>query len=459
LIRLRIAWITPVNLTNHKIFRKMKKNLLFFIALIISHFAYSQLNMEVVGSELRGPIGIERDSDGNLWIAESGSGQNDGAVSVIWADGTQQRIIDALPSLFDTATSETLGPSRVQLFNDQYFGVLILGGIPELGSSILVYPRDSIVLGGAPLGVEDAANIIHLEERVLQLGFEESNGYSFVHDGKDLYIADAAANAIIHRDGLTGVIQPFATFPPSVNPLPFGPPFIDAVPTRIIHNPDGGFYVSQLTGFPFIDGASKIFSVDTTGQVGVVDSGLTLVTDLATAADGDGLIALQFASFRLDSTPPFVIGSGQIIQIHEDGTKDTLASGFGPSPGLVVAGTNEFYVTNLFFGTVVKLSQTSTSAHDVQNNQTSGLHIAPNPANAQFTVQWYQPAGGEVTLKVAGMDGKIITNRKLGYFAEGNQTTTLDRESLGLQHVPVQNLAIGLTSGKMFYSALMVLGE
>lgn len=433
----------------------MKKNLLFFIALILSHLAYSQLSMEIVGSELRGPIGIERDADGNLWIAESGSGQDDGAVSVIWADGTQQRIIDGLPSLFDTTTSETLGPCRVQIFNDQYFAVMILGGIPELGSSILVYPRDSIVSGGAPLGVEDAVNIIHLEERVLQLGFLESNGYSFVHDGKDLYIADAAANAIIHRDGLTGVIQPFATFPPAATDFFV----VDAVPTRIIHNPEGGFFVSELTGFPFANGLSKIFSVDTNGQVGVVDSGLTLITDLAIAADGDGLIALQFANFTLDSMPPFVIGSGQIIQIHEDRTKDTLASGFGPSPGLAVAGTNEFYVTNLFFGTVLKLSETSTSSHDVQNDRTNGLQISPNPNSGQFTIQWYQPVSGEVTLKVAGMDGKIITNRKLGYFAAGNQTTTLNREAVGLQTVPVQNLAIGLTSGKMFYSALMVMSE
>lgn len=437
----------------------MKKNLLLVIVLFLSHFTYAQLGMEVVGSELRGPIGIERDADGNLWIAESGSGQNDGAVSVIWADGTQQRVIEALPSVFDTTTNETLGPGRVQAFNDQYFGVIMLEGLPAVGSSILVYPFDSIVPGMEPLGLEDAINIIHLEERVLQLGFAESNNFSFVHDGKDMYIVDAAANAIMHRDGLTGVIQPFATFPPAANPTPIGGPFIDAVPTRIVHNPEGGFFVSQLTGFPFLDGASKIFSVDTAGQVEVVDSGLTLVTDLASAADGDGLIALQFASFRLDSTPPFVIGSGQIIQIHEDGSKDTLASGFGPSPGLAVAGTDEFYVTNLFFGTVVKLSETSTSSHDVQNNQVNGLQIAPNPASSEFTVQWYQPAGGEVTLKVAWMDGKIITDRKLGYFAEGNQTTTLNRESLGLQNVPVQNLAIGLTSGKMFYSALMVLSE
>ncbi len=117
------------------------KNLLFFIALNISHLAYSQLSMEVVGSELRGPIGIEQDADGNLWIAESGSGQDDGAVSVIWADGTQQRIIDGLPSLFDTTTSETLGPCRVQIFNDQYFGIMILGGIPELGVRFLSIPE------------------------------------------------------------------------------------------------------------------------------------------------------------------------------------------------------------------------------------------------------------------------------------------------------------------------------
>lgn len=127
------------------------------------------------------------------------------------------------------------------------------------------------------------------------------------------------------------------------------------------------------------------------GQVEVVDSGLTLVTDLTLAPDGDGLLALQFARFRSDSMPPFVIGSGQIMQIHPDGSKDTLAAGFGPSAGLAVGDVNEYYVTNLFFGTVMKLSQTSTSNHQVSKNANPVLSISPNPVSDYFTLAWHQP--------------------------------------------------------------------
>lgn len=437
----------------------MKRFLPFLLLMIIFNPVYSQLNMEVIAADLRGPIGIERDAAGNLWIAESGTGANDGAMTVIWSDGTQQRVIDSLPSLFDLETSEIFGPTRVQAFNDQYFGVLLAGGLPDVSSSIAVFERNSIQPGGPVLSIQDAANIIHLEERVLKLGYPESNGFSFVHDGKDLYIADAAANAIMHRDGLTGVIKPIANFPPTANPLPFGPPVYEAVPTRIIHNPGGGFYVSQLTGFPFLDGASKIFSVDTAGQVSVIDSGLTLVTDLALAPAGDGLLALQYANFRGDSVPPFVIGSALITKVGFDGSKDTIASGFGPSPGFAVAGENDFYITNLFFGTVIHLTAGTTASQDHNVLQFEPLTIAPNPVSDHFTLNWHQPQSGEVFMRISNIEGKVLLVKNLGYQQEGQQTIPLNGNQLQLKSIPAQPLVVTLSSGRNVFVSRLILSN
>lgn len=437
----------------------MKQILPFLLIILIFSPAYSQLNMEVVGSDLRGPIGITLDAGSNLWIAESGTGANDGAVSVIWSDGTQQRVIDNLPSLYDTLSAETAGPTRVQVFNEQYLGVLLAGGLPDVGSSIVVFEIDSITPGGTVLGLENAANIIHLEERVLQLGFAESNGFSFVHDGSDLYIADAAANAIMHRDGLTGVIKPIASFPPSPNPLPFGPPVYEAVPTRILHNPDGGFYVSQLTGFPFLDGASKIFGVDSAGQVSVIDSGLTLVTDMALAPSGDGLLALQFANFRGDSLPPFLIGSAQITKVGFDGSKDTIATGFGPSPGLAVAGENDFYVTNLLFGTVTHLTASTTANKDFNELKVQPLTIAPNPVTENFSVSWQQPESGPAILRISSFEGKTLMVKNLGQAQRGDQNLELNRNSLNLSGISNQPLVIMITSGKNIFANKIILAK
>jgi hypothetical protein len=438
--------------------KKLHFNFLFF-SLLLCGMASAQVSMEVIGTNLLGPIGIELDAAGNLWIAESGSGQNDGGITVIWADGTQERVIENLPSVLDTMLMETLGPDRIQHFDDQYFGVIMSEGVPEVGGSILVFARDSIAQGNTPLSVSDAANIINMSSRVLSLGFAESHGFSFVHDGCDMYIADAAADALLHRDGLTGVINIFATFPKIPNPLPFGPPVSDAVPTRIIKNPAGGFFVSQLTGFPFLDGASKIFSVDQQGQVSVVDSGLTLITDLALAPDGVGLIALQFANFRGDSIPPYVIGSAILQQLHSDGSRDTIASGFGPSAGMAVADANTFYVSNLFFGTVMKISQTTTTAKSVNKNHQSLLTVFPNPVDESLNLSWNQPKAGDVNLRILTIDGKTIAQRELGWYDSGAQQTTLDRTLLGLEKMDNQTLIVGLVADSMVYSSIIVLNK
>ncbi|MBK8504230.1 MAG: ScyD/ScyE family protein [Saprospiraceae bacterium] len=430
---------------------------LLLLSILFCRISYAQVSMEVVAAGLRGPIGIELDSAGNLWIAESGSGQNDGAISVIWADGTQERVIENLPSTLDTILMETLGPDRIQHFNDRYFGVIMSGGIPEVGGSILVFERDSITQGGTPLSLNHAANSFNMEKRVLSLGFAESHGFSFVHDGSDMYIADAAADALLHRDGLTGVINIFATFPKIPNPLPFGPPVSDAVPTRIIKNPTGGFYVSQLTGFPFLDGASKVYAVDPQGQLSVVDSGLTLITDLALAPDGDGLIALQFANFRGDSMPPYVIGSAILQQLHSDGSRDTIAAGFGPSAGMAVADVNTFYVSNLFFGTVIKISLTTTAAESINKNNQSSLKVFPNPVDETLNLSWNQPKAGEVNLRIITVDGKTVAEQKLGWFNSGPQLMSLDRSKLGVEKIANQVLVVGLISDSMVYSSMIVL--
>ncbi len=425
----------------------------FLFAVMVS---FAQVSMEEVGSGLIGPIGIEADGVGNLWVAESGSGQDDAGVSVLWTDGTQSRVITDLPSVFDTATMENLGAQRVQFFNDQYVGVMMSEGAGIYSSAILVFARDSIQQGGTALQGSDAEHIIRIEDRVLQLGIAESNAFSFVHDGSDLFIADAAANSILRRDGLTGVINVFATFPATANPLPFGPPFFDPVPTRIVHNPAGGFYVSELTGFPFIDGASDIYAVSEEGDVTVVDSNLTLITDLSVDPGGDGLIALQYAQFRGDSVPPFVIGSAMLTHLHTDGSRDTLASGFGPSPGFAIGEANTYYVTNLFFGTVTKISMGSTTSATSDALNRISMEVFPNPIAETIQLSWQQNAHGPTTLRLYALDGKLLASRDLGAFAPGKQSVSLSSNTLGLNGTQTQNMVMSISSNSTFYSTMIM---
>ena len=85
--------------------------------------------------------------------------------------------------------------------------------------------------------------------------------------------------------------------------LPHGTPIpFDPVPTSVVRGPDGALYVSQLTGFPFLQGAANIWRIDGDGNLTVFASGLTNVTDLAFADDGS-LYAVQISAAGLLNGP------------------------------------------------------------------------------------------------------------------------------------------------------------
>ena len=75
---------------------------------------------------------------------------------------------------------------------------------------------------------------------------------------------------------------------------------IHPVPTSVAVGPDGAFYVSELTGFPFLPGFSRIHRV-VPGSPDGLRVGLTNVTDLAWH-DGD-LYAVQIADNGLQAGP------------------------------------------------------------------------------------------------------------------------------------------------------------
>ena len=79
------------------------------------------------------------------------------------------------------------------------------------------------------------------------------------------------------------------------------------MPTSVVRGPDGALYVSQLTGFPFEQGAANIYRIDRRGARTVFASGLTNVTDLAFAEDGS-LYAVQISAAGL-LNPGLPIGS------------------------------------------------------------------------------------------------------------------------------------------------------
>ena len=129
-------------------------------------------------------------------------------------------------------------------------------------------------------------------------------------------------------------------FPSGASSSPFS---IQAVPTNVALGPDGAYYISQLTGFPFPEGEAKIYRVGSDGQPTVYADGFTQLTDLTFDTEGN-LYALQYAN------QPLWKGNldGSVIKISPDGTRTTILSGNGlKSPtALTIGADGAIYVTN-----------------------------------------------------------------------------------------------------------------
>jgi hypothetical protein len=313
-----------------------------------------QQGVKVVASGLDNPRGLAF-GPGGLYVAEAGRGGagpcqtgpegdqvcfgTSGAVTRVHAwRGGQTRISTGLPSLAATDGSGAIGPSDVS-FGRGPRGFLTIGlganpavrdALPAAGAGMATLYRVSPSGGLRPvadLGAFEAANNPAKD----QPGDEvDTNPDSVVatHRGRAV-VADAGGNDVLSvsrrgRINVLGVI-PFSTAGAG-QPVPPGSP-IQSVPTSVVRAPHGGYYVGQLTGFPFPVGGASVWLVRRGQAPQVVVSGLTQITDLAVGEDGS-LYVVEIATGSLAGPPT----PGALIRVRPDGTREELAAGMLTAP-------------------------------------------------------------------------------------------------------------------------------
>jgi hypothetical protein len=331
--------------------------------------------IDVVMSGLNNPRGLAFGTDGALFVAEAGlggpttnpsipGGEGDpvfyGATSSVsrLLNGTQQRVLTGLPSLAPDGGGGATGLHDIVFDSGgQAYGVIGLGGNPSL--------RADLTTAGAPGA--NFAQLVRLTVdgsnaapvNVADLGAYEAannpdgttpdtNPYTLItRPGGSFAVVDAGANALLNVTN-AGVISTLATFEPGDNPLfpGLGGPTYQAVPTTVAADPDGGFFVGQLTGFPFPQGEAKIFHVPSGGGTPTeFAEGFTNIIDMIVGDDGN-LYVLQLTSNGLASqTGP---GPGQLIRVDgQTGAKTVLLSDPLFFPGGITQGADgAFYVSN-----------------------------------------------------------------------------------------------------------------
>ncbi len=248
---------------------------------------------------LNAPRGITIGPDGAIYVAESGSAFNtDTAEFVVvrgtyfyygetgsiskWEGGVQSTVFSGLPTLYAPSIDEAVGPSDLAFSPEGDFYLSIGMGldlVQRTGAMVNLGRILHIPAGGTTPST--FADIAQYEEEHNPDGVEEdvhSNPFRLVaKNGGGFYVIDSGANALLSVSSL-GVISTHAVFPR----LGSGQ---QSVPTGLALRDDGRIFVGELTGFPYLHGAARIFSIED-GEVEVIGDGFTHIIDLALADDG-----------------------------------------------------------------------------------------------------------------------------------------------------------------------------
>jgi hypothetical protein len=339
------------------------------LTLLVSLPATAQ-TVQVVATGLNNPRGLGFAPNGELYVAEAGSGGTGtcrpspdgqpvdvcygetGALTRIDPQGLLPpvRVLQNLPSMAAAGGfAASSGPVDVDFFGMTAFVVMGWGGDPSLRAG--VGPKGALfgtLLRALPNGrYAPVSDVAGNELRHNPAGGRiDSNPYGGVALPGRRVVADAGANALIAfsaSDTLGSVADhTLAVLPPTA----FG---TEPVPTTIIAGPDGYLYVGQLTGAPFFRGSSTIYRIPPQGGTAVpYVTGLTAVVDIAFDHAGT-LYVVEIAS---GFVPPPAgsgdpgVGNGRLLRIRQGDAPEVLLSGLVFPAGVAVGPDNALYVTN-----------------------------------------------------------------------------------------------------------------
>lgn len=269
-----------------------------------------------------------------------------GAVAAINPDGTLSTAASGFPSF--TFGTEVVGPAGVAAVGTTLY--VVTGGVGPATPAV-----DPMVGRAAVWSVDLASG----ETKVVAdlEAFERSNNPDPNHIDSDpyaivagtdgmLYVADAGGNDILKVDPASGEVSLLAVIPglpgQQANPDRGGAMEIDPVPTGLAWAPDGGLYVSLLSGGPFIPGTAALMHVAMDGTVTTVASGLTMLGAVTVAPDGSVYVVTMSDNF-IDAAGP---AAGSIVKVNPaDGTSMTVLSGIPFPGGIAFDADGNAYIT------------------------------------------------------------------------------------------------------------------
>ena len=303
---------------------------------------------------LSDPRGISPPEVGALLVADSGSGK------VLWLEprrNGKRRRCGPSPQL--SSNPEAVQPVEVAYQGPNHVWATLAGDPAAGGGKVVRLNRK----GKVTTSVDIAAYQVTDPDEDDQDDFpEESNPFGLaLLPGGGVLLADSAGNDVLKIDQkrkITTVarfLREDVPWPPGLpfpGPPPGTPTPAESVPTAVAIGPDGAWYVSELKGFPFIKGTSRIWRIEpgatdavcdpeapSTGKCTTYATGFTSVIDLAFGPDGT-MYVLEIVKEGLLGAEIFGDPPIGALWAVKGGTKTELAPGTLMAPGGVAVGFN-----------------------------------------------------------------------------------------------------------------------
>jgi hypothetical protein len=314
----------------------------------------------IIATGLNNPRGLEFGPDGNLYVAEAGTGGTNSTVglctqvafpvgpylgsptgagiSKINSDYIRTVLTDQLPSsnANEIIGGDVEGVSDIAFIGNTMYALLAGAGcshgVPSVPNGIIKVNSD-----GSWTLIADISSWLqtHPVLNPSEGDFEpDGTAYSMISLRGDLYVIEPNHGDMIKvttSGDITRVVDISATQG-------------HIVPTALAYH--GNFYVGNLNTFPIQEGSSNIYKITPSGEIKVWATGFTTILGLAFDNNGR-LYVLEntTGAGNLFPTP----NTGKIIRVDPSGAKETIATGLSLPTGMTYGPDGNLYVSNVGF--------------------------------------------------------------------------------------------------------------